>query len=284
VSSLVTPGLIFPLLSSPLAGSQKSWPFTSQPVIGALSIQSAGWTRVEQAPHTGRLCGNSALGWARLQRRERPPPAKNKVLPKHVAQLISHQLAAPVAGAQYRRLFCEAHRSPGEACRLLCRLFRQPLHQMWHPRPNPALVILQETGRADRLRVMTSDAENHAPMWFMFCVLSSDVTPDSHAHTKDGNETRDASQTSICQSRPKYCLSVDSITDAKLASHPDQGAADVPEFRNGDGHQLRVAMQRGLAIQFPRLETTMHNVYASFCALQNRTEDRSMSISKIAQL
>jgi hypothetical protein len=147
------------------------------------------------------------------------------------------------------------------------------------------------------LRVMTSDAENHAPMWFLFCVLSSDVTPDSHTHTKDSTETRDASQTSICQSRPKYCLSVDSITDAKLASHLDQGAAHGPEFRNGDGHDVRVAMQRGLAsriktssapggsprtsIQFARLETTTHNVYACFCAHQNRTG--AMSILKIAQ-
>jgi hypothetical protein len=56
--------------------------------------------------------------------------------------------------------------------------------------------------RADRLRVMTSGAENHASMWFMFCVLSSDVTPDSRTRARRGNETRDASQTSICQSRP----------------------------------------------------------------------------------
>jgi hypothetical protein len=77
---------------------------------------------------------------------------------------------------------------------------------------------------------MTSGAENHASMWFMFCVLSTDVTPDSRTRAKGGNETRDASQTSICQSWPKYRLSVDCITDAKLAFHPLPGAADAPSF------------------------------------------------------
>jgi hypothetical protein len=80
------------------------------------------------------------------------------------------------------------------------------------------------------LRAMTSGAENHASMWFMFCVLSSDVTPDSHTRAKDGNETRDASQTSICQSKPKYCLSVDCITDAKRAFHRLPGAVGAPSF------------------------------------------------------